>query len=173
MRPLKNASIYELDQFVKRSTIADKKEDVARFLLYFMTQSAATETVKQFIKTLLHNDNALNKVVIVSENALYETVVTLTSRHLCEPSLFHVYEEKAETLFLHIHLEENERALFNHWRERYSEKQFELVNLILDEYLLLKKWYHLSQQEKYQQSMEKWKQLLSLILTEGPKEKDR
>lgn len=174
MHPLKNASIHELDQFVKRSTVADKKEEVTQFLLYFMTKNDATEEVKRFIQTLLHEEVVLNKIVIVSEHELYETVVTITNKDLCEPTLFHLYCEKAETIFLYIAIDEEEDVdALKEWRTHYQEKHPELVNLILDEYLLLKKWYLFTKQQKYHQKMEGWKRVLTLIQPREHEEKDR
>lgn len=170
MHLFKNASVHELTEFVERSTMADKKEDVARFLLYFLFHYEVTEEIKQFIKGILHDEHTLEKVVIVNEHELYETVFMLSNQHMEEPSCFKTYQEQAETIFLCVRVQGKEEDEIIGWKDHYEQEQSSIIDFILDEYLLLKKWEEFTNNISITEKLKGWEQVLALVLAE---EKDR
>ena len=174
MNSFKNVSVHELDQFVKRSTVADTKRDTARFLLYFMHTQKVHHETKQFIKTLLHDEALLEKIVVVNEADYYETVLELSDSRCCDTTLYRLYKNQAETIFLHVTVDNAEHEKFENWLPEYNESQQAIIDFLLDEYLLLKKWHKLLPSHAYKQASDKWQNVLTLIQQNNDEEeKDR
>lgn len=164
MHSFKNVSVHVLDEFVRRSTVADKKEEVVQFLLHYLHVYETTWEVKQFVKEVLHDETLLEKVVVVNDHEFYETVLTFSDRQVYHQEKLSLYKEQAETLFLHIKVE-GKREEFKNWKEHYDVHRLHIVDTILDEFIALKKWEALIGSHEFQNTRKKWGTVLSLLFT--------
>lgn len=77
MNQLKNIGIHTLDNYVQVTTVADEKNQVLRYILYFLERERPTFEVRNMLSELLLNDALMQKAVVVNDSKFYNKLITI------------------------------------------------------------------------------------------------
>lgn len=152
--PLENRSISELDSHVRNTTIADKKNEVVQYLLYFLDRECPSDSVRSFLGKILMDEEILEKIVIVNDQNIYQTLLNVnrsevTSDFKNDPvDVLDIYKVNAESIFINIKTFDKKNPYTQsgllrkknsadtertRWSLYYDQRYEEILNGLLDE----------------------------------------
>lgn len=164
LKPFKEASVHELDFFVKKTTVTDEKRETVKFIMYFIMKNNCSLKVRNFLSQFLLDEELLEKTVVVNSNVLYETVIDVESDDININSkkdiyqVLDIYKHKAETIFLNLTSDEctikynglipqskylnspysdarkNKQRERENWKNHFEQNKMTILDILLDEY---------------------------------------
>lgn len=108
MNHLKNVSIHTLDKYVRDTTVVDKRNQVAKYICYFLERNRPIFEVRSLLSCILLNEEFLNKVTIVNDHKFYNNVITLKRDGVSLPNEYgkgnqqNTYFRDVESIYLYL-----------------------------------------------------------------------